>query len=265
MSARAQRACLLCGVGMVVLFFVGFWALAGFLFPPSPMNSGTQILEMFAAHRNRIRTGLLITMFSAALLVPWSAALFVQLRRAEGRFSPLPYVQMMCGTLFSLEFIYLIMFWQTAAFREDISPELIRTLNDMAWIPFVGLTSTAVVQAFALGFSMLGDQRAEPVFPRWAGYFNVWVAFMFTPGSLCVFFKTGPFAYNGVLAWYLPVAVFTVWMPLNTYLVWRAIAAHERDFVTEVSPGAALLVEDLARELSVMRQELARVSPTATP
>lgn len=265
MSARAQRACLLCGLGLVVLFFVGFWALAGFLTPPSPNDSGETILRMFAEHRNRIRTGLLITMFAAALLVPWSAGMFVQLRRAEGRFSPLPYVQMLCGTLFSIEFIYLIMFWQTAAFRSDISPELIRTLNDMAWIPFVGLTSTAVVQAFALGFSMLGDRRtSSPVFPRWAGYFNVWVAFMFTPGSLCVFFKDGPFAYNGVLAWYLPVAVFSVWMPLNTVLALRAVRAQQRAYDAAPTPaGPPVEVEQLALELAQVRQELARVSASA--
>jgi hypothetical protein len=171
---------------------------------------------------------------------------------------------MLCGTLFSLEFIYLIMFWQTAAFRADTSPELVRLLTDMGWIPFVGLTSTAVVMAFALGFSMLSDERAEPVFPRWAGYFNLWVAFMFTPGSLCVFFKTGPFAYNGLLAWYLPVAVFTVWMPLNTALCLRAIAAQEREHVAlHGEPDARLEPEDLARELAAVRQELARLSAQA--
>jgi hypothetical protein len=229
MNAKAQRACVLCGLGLVVLFFLGFWAIADFLVPPSPTESAEQVALMFAEHRNRIRAGLLVTMFAAALLVPWSSAMFIQLRRGEGRYSPLPYVQMLCGTLFSLEFIYLLMFWQTAAFREDLSPELIRLLTDMGWIPFVGLTSTAVVQAFALGCAMLGDHREVPVFPRWAGYFNIWVALLFTPGSLCVFFKTGPFAYNGVLAWYLPVTVFSVWMPLNTLLCLRAINNQVRE------------------------------------
>ncbi|HTK67380.1 MAG TPA: hypothetical protein VL595_33710 [Pseudonocardia sp.] len=42
------------------------------------------------------------------------------------------------------------MFWQIAAYRDDTSPELVRLLNDMVWVPFVGMTSTAVVQAGAL-------------------------------------------------------------------------------------------------------------------
>jgi hypothetical protein len=222
----------------------------------------------FAGNRDGIRIGLLISMFAAALLVPWSAGLFIQLRRAEGPSSPLPYVQMICGSLFSLEFIYLIMFWQVAAFRPDASPEIIRTLDDMAWIPFVGLTSTAVVQAVALGFSMLSDDRVEPVFPRWAGYLNIWAGLMFTPGSLCIFFKDGPLAYNGVVAWYLPVAVFALWMPLNSVLALRAIDRQQQEELVAASswtaPGVpAPGIEALADELAAMRQDLARALAAA--
>jgi hypothetical protein len=162
---------------------------------------------------------------------------------------------MLCGTLFSLEFIYLIMFWQVAAFREDTPPRTIQTLYDMGWIPFVGLTSTAVVMALALGCSMLGDHHENPVYPRWAGYFNVWVAFMFTPGTLCVFFKDGPFAYNGVLAWYLPVAVFSIWLPLNTVLTLRAIKDQEREQLSGLG-HEQLTLESLASELALVRGEL---------
>ena len=226
MSKSAQQWCVYSGWGLWLLFFIGFWGIAGFLTPPSPLASAEAIAQMYAEQRNQIRLGLLISMFSAGLLVPWSAGLFIQLRRGEGPASPLPYVQMLCGALFSLEFMYMIMFWQTAAFRAETAPELIRLLNDMAWIPFVGLTSTAVIMALALGFSMLGNDRRQPVYPRWAGYFNLWVAGLFTPGSLCVFFHDGPFAYNGVLAWYLPVSVFAVWIPVNTTLTLRAIRAQ---------------------------------------
>src|SRR5437870_2309806 len=151
---------------------------------------------MFDARRNEIRIGLIISMFAVSLFVPWSAAIYMQLRRATGRFSPLPHVQMLCGTLLSMEFIYLIMFWQVAAFREDTPAETVRTLNDLAWIPFVGLTSTAVVMCLAIGWAMLDCEPGKAMFPRWAGYYNLWVAFMFTPGTLCVFFKTGPFAWD---------------------------------------------------------------------
>jgi hypothetical protein len=78
------------------------------------------------------------------------------------------------GMLFVLEFLYLLFFWQTATFRADRDPQLVELLNDMAWIPFVGLTVTAAVQVAVFGVAILMDRRPTPVFPRWLGYCNLW-------------------------------------------------------------------------------------------
>ena len=133
------------------------------------------------------------------------------------------------GAIFVLEFIYMVFFWQVATFRVDRSPEIVQTLNDMAWIQFVGLTSTATVQAVAMGVAMLGDRGRRTVFPRWAGYFNLWCAALFTPGCVNVFFKDGPLAWNGLLAWYLPVAVFGLWVVVNAVLVLKGISRQAED------------------------------------
>jgi len=256
-STRIQQICALTGYLVIILFLAGF-VLAGFISPPSPEASAAEIARMFDADRDAIRIGLVITMWATGLLVPWGAGLYVQLRRAAGRSSPLPQVVLVSMALFSLEFIYLVFFWQVAAVREDTSPEIIRTLNDMGWLPFVGLTATAVLLSLALGLAILSDDRAKPVFPRWAGYFNVWAATLFTPGTLCVFFKDGPFAYDGVIAWYLPVTVFTVWMIVNTVLLQRAIAAQRDEAPATAVHGEAVDVAALAREVARLRQELDR-------
>jgi hypothetical protein len=73
MNLRAQQACVLSGFVLVVLFYVGFWVISGFLIPLSPNSSAEVVAQMFARDRNRIRIGLLLTMFGAAMLVPWSA------------------------------------------------------------------------------------------------------------------------------------------------------------------------------------------------
>ena len=138
------------------------------------------------------------------------------------------------GALFVLEFIYLIFFWQTATFRVDRAPELIQLLNDMAWIPFVGITATAATQVVCFGIAVLIDRRERPIFPRWLGYYNLWVALMFTPGTFNVFFHNGPLAWNGIIAWYLPLVVFATWMIVNPIYLskavdtmdWDALVAH---------------------------------------
>lgn len=37
------------------------------------------------------------------------------------------------------------------------------------------------------------------VFRRWVGYLNIWAALLLAPAVLIYFFKTGPFAWNGIL------------------------------------------------------------------
>jgi hypothetical protein len=51
------------------------------------------------------------------------------------------------------------------------------------------------------------------------------------PGTVAVFFHTGPFAWSGILIWYLPLSVFAVWMVVMSILVLRAIAMSHRNQV----------------------------------
>ena len=54
--------------------------------------------------------------------------------------------------------------------------------------------------------------RRNGPLPRWIGYLNRWMAILFMPAMMMIFFKTGPFAQNGVLTFWMPVAVFFGWI-----------------------------------------------------
>ena len=84
-------------------------------------------------------------------------------------------------------------------------------LNDFAWLLLIMTLSPFFVQLMTVGLAIISDNSATPVFARWVGYFNIWVAILFIPGALITFFKTGPFAWNGLLAFWLPLAVFFAW------------------------------------------------------
>lgn len=266
MNAPLQKACAWSGFVCIVTFFLGFWVIAGFIPPPSPKASPAEIAELFRDDTTQIRIGMIIAMYSASLIAVWSAGMLCQLRRIEGRSPAFSYAQFGLGAVLSLEFIYLIMFWQVAAFRNDRSADSILLLNDMAWIPFVGLTSTGVMQFLIIGITMLRDRRDGPIFPRWAGYFNIWVGFMVMPGSLCVFFKDGPFAWTGLLAWYLPLTAFSLFMLVNSGLLLKAIKHQELEEANQPAPAEAGLdgkiwdVERLASQLMLLQKEIARVS-----
>ena len=70
---------------------------------------------------------------------------------------------------------------------------------------------------------------AKPVFPRWFGYLNVWVGFLLVPANMIIFFKTGPFAWTGVIGFWLPAAVFGAWYLVVTYVLLKAIHQEEEE------------------------------------
>jgi hypothetical protein len=239
MNKKAQLACAWSGLFMVVIWVVSFIVLAGFIPPPSPQDGEDEILRMFTDHAVMIRLGLICTMFASALLVPWSAVIAVQMSRIEGKRPVLAITQVAQASLLSLEFIIPLMVWQTAAYRP--SPErvhLVYMLNDMGWLMFVGVISSAVMQCLTLGIAILIDKRERPIFPRWSGYLSLWTATLLAPAGVVPLFKDGPFAWNGIFGFWVPLTIFCIWVSTTTFLLIRAIN-READEPAD-QPSAAL-------------------------
>lgn len=261
MNQTAHRICAWAGIGSMVLFGLGLWIVAGFVPPPSPKDDSQEIVQMFQDDTNRIRTGMIICIFAAALIGPWVASVGIQMRRIEGRYPVLTWTWLICGTALVVEFIFLFIFWQVAAFRPDRGDDLIYLLNDMAWVPMICLTSTTIVQGLVLAVAILLDTREEPIFPRWAGYLNIWVIVCLSTGTFTVYFKDGPMGWNGILVWWIPVVAFAAWMITNSVLVMRAINKQE----TELDPphhsddDHSPRVDRLTVEVESLRRELATV------
>lgn len=237
MNRNAQIVCAWCGPVMVVIWVVSFVALAGFIPPPSPQTGPEAILQMFIDHTVLIRIGLMLTMFASALLVPWSAVIAVQMSRIEGKRPVLAITQVAQASLLSLEFIVPLMVWQTAAYRPSRERiDLIYMLNDMGWLMFVGVISSAVLQCATLGIVILMDKRDQPIFPRWSGYLSLWTATLLAPAGVVPLFKSGPFAWNGILGFWLVLAIFCIWVGATT---WLLIVAIRRE-TQSAEPAAAV-------------------------
>jgi hypothetical protein len=72
------------------------------------------------------------------------------------------------------------------------------------------------------------DINPEPLFPRWVAYYNIMSAWLMAPATLIGFFKTGPFAYDGLLSFWLFVIEFLTWMVVMVIVTLRAYAKLER-------------------------------------
>ena len=211
---------------MVVIWGLSFWLLAGYIPPPNPDTPPEQTLAFYLDHNFEIRLGLVFSLFASALLVPWAAAIATQMQRMEGKRSVLAMTQLGSGIALSVEFIVPIMVWQAAAYHA--SPErlfIISVLQDMGWLMFVAVVSSIIVQVVAFGAAILLDGRSNPILPRWSGYFSMWAAVMLAPAGLVPLFHTGPFTWNGLFSWWIPLTSFCIWILTMTWLLLGAIKA----------------------------------------
>lgn len=239
---------------------VAFIAIARWVPTLDPADSAQETANHFAEHHDRIRAGLILFMMATALMALWAAAIAVQLKRVEGPHSVFTWAWIMVSGLFVVEVIFILFFWMTATFRPERDAEIIQVFNDMGWIPWIGMTSTLILEAVILGIVMLLDRRSQPLFPRWAGYFNLWAALLFSPGSLTVYFTDGPLAWNGLIAFYIPFCTYAIWIPVNTYVLLRAIKQHESESVPPSTQAADERrdprVDMLTLEVEALRKEL---------
>jgi hypothetical protein len=242
---RNQRVCALTGLAMMVCLLGGF-LIAGFLPPPSPHDSAAQIAAIFRDHPDRIRLGLVISMFGAALLGPWVGVTTSQLKRAEGRHTPLSYTEMALGAVLVFEFVIPILLLEAAALRPNLPPATLRLIDDFGWLSYVGGPSTAMVEVFVIGVVILQDRRPDPIFPRWSGWISIGAPLLFAPGAVIVFFQHGALAWNGALAWWLGLGAFGAWIGAFTFALWSAISHQEREEAAE-SPVNGSELEALAR------------------
>jgi hypothetical protein len=226
MTKKIQILCASSGFLFVVLLFAGLLT-TGFFPPPSPELSATEVAARWNDHPNLIRLGLVIMMFGAVATAPLVAAVSVQLKRIGPHATVLSYTQMLCGGAGIVAVFMPIMIMMAAAYRPDRDPDLIMLINDLAWIPFIINGPPAIFQCVSIGIAVLVDKRGTPIYPRWVGYLNLWIAFTFLPACLLLFFKTGPFAWNGLLSFWLAASTFGGWFLLMSVMTIRAASRQE--------------------------------------
>ena len=228
MNTMEQRICAWGGIAFMLFFGMGMLVIAQFLPPHSPGASAADIASIYQQNTTRIRGGLALALFGSAFAVPFCAVISAQMRRIPGSGSVLANTQMLCGSIAILMiFTIPLMVWETVAFRPDRSPDIMLAMNDFAWMMFAMTLSPFFVQMLAVAIAIFLDRSAEPIFPRWAGYFNLWIAILILPAGVIAFFHNGPFAWDGLIAFWLPVAVICVWIVRMFFLLLGNIKRQE--------------------------------------
>lgn len=220
-----------CGPAFLITFVV-FWGVLGQNLPnPSPDLSATALHARYGDNLASIRLGFIVSLITVVLYLPWTALLSTQMARVEGRFPVMAYLQLLGGGLTVMVVSFSAFFWVAAAFRPDQAPETTQMLTDLGWLCIDLQYACTTLQMVAAALVGLADKREVPLFPRWVCFLTIWCGLSFLPASLTGVVKTGPFAWDGMLSYYIPYACWLGWYAIaSTYMlkeVHRRIKASE--------------------------------------
>lgn len=228
---KIQTVCAFCGLAFVVLFFGGWGLLGGFIPLISGADSAAEVAAQYSEHVIRHQIGLIIGMTSIAFTIPFFVVISLQMKRTELRTPVLAILQLASGVIVTVVLMIPMLMFVGGTFRPDRSPELTQLVNELSYIMIILPWPPLIGQLVPLIIAIFTDRRTVPVFPRWLGYYNTWVAILLLPASMIIFFKTGPFAWTGLVGFWIPAAVFGSWYLVMTVMVLRAVrqeaeAAH---------------------------------------
>jgi hypothetical protein len=219
------------GILSMTLMLIALWPLWNMLPPPDATLTPEQIAAFVDEHRTRILVGSMVNCFAVPLFYWFIGGLTAIFRKMEGECSPLTDAFLMVMVMAYVTLHSCLVFLIAAAYRPHLSPEIVQTLVDLALIWLVFPAGLGVIQFVIAGIIILRDKTMPIIFPRWVGYVSIWVGVLSAPGCFVALFKSGPFAWNGVLAFWLPLVAFGI--ATMCYLIYMMKAAKHPAFATK--------------------------------
>jgi hypothetical protein len=214
---RSMRIGLWCNYVFVAATAIGWLGIAHFWAPARADLTAAATKTWFTqTHHAGVLVGCSIFYIAAGLLTPGSIAMACMLSRIEGR-RPLWSLTMgVCGVFISLIIFFNCCAWIVAAYRKESGADVIQGWYDWSWFAFLLGWIYLTIEMVASALVELMDNRAEPMVPRWFSWATLAGAITIFFAAGPAFFKSGPFAYHGLLAFYLPVAVWGTYLLLTS-------------------------------------------------
>ena len=219
-----------CGPIFMAVFFY-FWGILCHNMPPIGADvTPAQIAAHYLENNLALRVGMSVCMVGAAFYMAWGCAVARVMRRIEGPDGLLSSLEMMGATITVCPLLIACGIWLTAAMEASIlTPELIHTLYYMGWMIIDLAYMVTTFQIFAICVVFLRDTRAEPLMPAWVCWWGFFTCATFFPVSLIPFFKTGPFAFQGVFNFWVAFFAWYAWVFATSFYVIRAVGRVEQE------------------------------------
>jgi hypothetical protein len=234
-SSRANLRHQLFGAWCAPLFttitLIGWVIFAHFYDPAAASLSPHATADFFREHSDGIMLGCSLFIVAVCPLALWTAQLGIQLWHLEGRAPVIAIGQVLAGVAIIVIIVIDASLWMGAAYRPAADGQIVQALNDAAWFGFLIAWPVLSLQMLCTAVVALHDRRdaraGGPLFPRWLSWASVVGAIALITAGGPAFTKTGPFAFDGSLGLYLPVAIWASWIDAHAWYMRKAIRRQQ--------------------------------------
>lgn len=108
-----------------------------------------------------------------------------------------------------------------AVLRPDRSPETLMLLYDMAFLSYIGSLGCFAAAWAVLSAAILLDKNQ--IYPKWFAYASIWQIITEFIAAVVFNFHSGPFAWNGLVAFYINTVVYVFWQVCQFWVLYKAV------------------------------------------
>lgn len=229
--------------------WIGWWTLVvfynlyGLLFfvitrtqpPPEPGRSPSEVVQWFDDRRHGLLYGYAIVFIVGGATAIMNAMLAYSIRRMSVS-RAFAYSYLVIYALATLPGMLIMgVVCTVGAMRPDRDPAVMTWLYDFAFLSFEGTMGVFLIGSLVWMVAVLLDKNG--VFPTWFGYLNLCNALTEVVVAPAWIFRSGPFAWNGAIAWWINMGVFITYTAVFLTLLRRLILRE--DFGTGPLPELA--------------------------
>jgi hypothetical protein len=134
------------------------------------------------------------------------------LSKIEGKRPLWSVTEFVCGIFISLIIFFNACSWIVCSYRPEFSADVIQAFSDFAWFAFLLGWAYLALEMIATAIVELQDKREKPMVPRWFAWATIAGSIILVGAGGPAFFQSGPFAYHGLLGFYVPMVIWGVYL-----------------------------------------------------
>ncbi len=191
------------------IFVIVFFVMTHTQPPAYPWWSDAQVAGWFARGHYGLLIGFAIMFAVAVLVMPANALIAYSIRRMSVH-RGFAYSYLVIYSLSALPgMLLLCVVLSVGAMRPGRDPVLIHWLFDFAFLSYVGTMGAFLIGSLVWMLAILLDKNR--VMPKWFGYLNLCNALTEVVVSPAWIFHRGVLAWNGLISWWINMAVFGIY------------------------------------------------------